>query len=68
MPRMTGKQLAERVVPLPPEMRVLLMSGYADDSIIQEGVLAPGIAFLQKPFVPGSLLKKIREVLAVSAA
>jgi two-component system, cell cycle sensor histidine kinase and response regulator CckA len=63
MPGMTGKAVAERLTASRPEMRVLYMSGYTDDAIVQHGVLEAGTAFIQKPLAPAQLLKKVREVL-----
>jgi two-component system cell cycle sensor histidine kinase/response regulator CckA len=67
MPRMSGRALAERLQVLRPKMKVIFVSGYTDDSIIQHGVLAPGIAFLQKPIQPDDLARKVREVLDACA-
>ena len=63
MPGMGGKDLAEHLQPLHPEIRVIYMSGYTDNAIARHGVLAPGLAFLQKPFTPEALVSKVREVI-----
>ena len=63
MPSMNGPELARRVQAEHPGIRVLFASGYTDDAIVRHGVLDRGVAFLQKPFTPTALLKKIRELL-----
>jgi two-component system cell cycle sensor histidine kinase/response regulator CckA len=63
MPRMSGKDLALRISPVHPEAAVLYMSGYTDNAIVRHGVLEANTFFLQKPFTPRVLVKKVREVL-----
>ena len=64
MPGMNGSQLASQLTVQRPEMKVLYVSGYKDDAIVHHGVLEPGLAFLEKPFSPKMLARKVREVLA----
>jgi signal transduction histidine kinase len=63
LPRMNGRQIAERLTSMRPAMKVLFMSGYTDDAILQHGVLDSGVAYLEKPITPTSLTRKVREVL-----
>jgi PAS domain S-box-containing protein len=63
LPRMTGRHLADRLAALRPNMKVLFMSGYTDDTILEHGILEQGLAFLQKPLTPTSLTRKVREIL-----
>jgi PAS domain S-box-containing protein len=63
MPRLSGRELATRLIAKRPGLKVLYISGYTDDSIFRHGVLEGGMAFLQKPFNLKSIAQKVREVL-----
>lgn len=63
MPLMGGRDLAKRLLGMRKNIKVLYMSGYTDDSAIRQGDLEPGIDFIQKPFTPDSLSRKVRSVL-----
>jgi len=67
MPGMNGAQLASHLSSPRPEMKVLYVSGYTDDTIVRHGVLEPGLAFLQKPFSPKTLARKVGEILATAS-
>ena len=63
MPGMSGRELAHELKARRPEIRTLFMSGYTDDAVVRHGMLEPGLAYLEKPFRPPVLLRKVREVL-----
>jgi PAS domain S-box-containing protein len=67
MPRMSGRELVEQLLPMRPSLKVLFMSGYTDDAVVRHGILDASIAFLQKPITPEPLARKVREVLNGSA-
>ena len=64
MPLMGGKELAQRLQELHPNLKVLYMSGYTQNVVLQQGVLKPGILLLTKPFTASGLFQKVREALA----
>ena len=63
MPQMNGRELAEHLAPRQGGMKVLYMSGYADDALGEHRALDRHIAFINKPFTPDALARKVREVL-----
>jgi signal transduction histidine kinase/CheY-like chemotaxis protein len=63
MPQMSGKELADRLAPLHPEMTVFFMSGYTDGDLISYGAPEPSQHFVPKPFRPMDLVKKVRDIL-----
>jgi two-component system cell cycle sensor histidine kinase/response regulator CckA len=64
MPGMNGREVAERLTQLQPNIRVLFTSGYPSDTVVKHGIADARTAFIQKPYLAGDLAHKIREVLA----
>ena len=67
MPDMNGRELAGHLVRQRPDTKVLYVSGYTDDAILRHGVLDADVQFLQKPFTPNTLARKVRDVLDAAA-
>ncbi len=67
MPHLGGRELADRLTRLRPDLRLLYLSGYTDDAVVRHGVLEAEVAFLQKPFTPNDLALKVRQVLDAPA-
>jgi CheY-like chemotaxis protein len=63
MPRMNGLELARRLAGNRPDMKILCMSGYTDDTVVRHGVLGSDVPYLQKPLTPEHLARKVREVI-----
>jgi len=63
MPGLNGRELASRLATMRPDARVIFMSGYTDDAVTRHGVLEPGSAYVQKPFTPDAIARKVRELL-----
>ena len=68
MPRISGKELRQRIEALRPGIPVIYMSGYASEAITEDGVLEPGTRFLQKPFAIDALASKLHEALGIGGA
>lgn len=67
MPNLSGKDLSAEIKKRHPETRICFMSGYTDNAIVHHGILDENINFIQKPFSPTALLRKVREVLDLPA-
>ena len=63
MPQMSGPEVARRLAEARPDMKVLLMSGYTEDSVVGHDILSRSFGFIQKPITPDTLGKKVRDVL-----
>lgn len=68
MPEMSGPQALEQMRSRYPHLKVLFMSGYTDEAMRHHGILDSGAPFLQKPFLPEALARKVREVLNTQAS
>jgi signal transduction histidine kinase/CheY-like chemotaxis protein len=66
MPQMGGRELANKLKEKLPDLQILFTSGYTDDAVVRHGVIEVGTNFIQKPFTPDSLAKKVREILGAA--
>jgi two-component system, cell cycle sensor histidine kinase and response regulator CckA len=67
MPQISGKELADELTKMLPDLKVLFMSGYTDEAIVHHGILDSTVEFIQKPFTPAALGTKVRQVLDATA-
>jgi two-component system, cell cycle sensor histidine kinase and response regulator CckA len=63
MPDLGGRELAQQVTAIRPDLKILFVSGYTEDAVVRNGVLEAGVAFLAKPFSPARLARKVRSVI-----
>lgn len=63
MPSMGGQELSNQLRAIRPNIKVLFTSGYSDDTVVHHGILESGIEFMQKPFSPATLARRVRQVL-----
>ena len=63
MPGLNGKELANHAVNINPNLKVIYISGYSDNALFKEGIIAPDIVLLRKPFLPEKLINEIRKIL-----
>jgi CheY-like chemotaxis protein len=62
MPGMSGPEVAEKMITLYPQIAILYLSGYTDDAVVRHGLLRAEVNFLQKPFTPLGLAKRVQEI------
>jgi two-component system, cell cycle sensor histidine kinase and response regulator CckA len=63
MPEMSGRELVQTLRCRRPDLKVLYVSGYTDDEVLQRGVIGPEVAFMRKPFAAEDLVKRVRSLL-----
>jgi CheY-like chemotaxis protein len=63
MPKLSGREVTSQLVRTHPHLKVIFISGYTDDAVVRHGILEASVPFLQKPFTPDTLARKLRDVL-----
>jgi FixJ family two-component response regulator len=63
LPGIGGSEIAARILEIHPDAKVLYTSGYTDDVIVRRGLIKRGAGFIEKPFTPNALARKVREIL-----